>query len=104
LLCLGLFQIAREGIELRLPKAPVFLDPSRRRFEWPAVELAAAQPALLLALDQPGRLQDVQVLGDRRQRHLEGLGQLPHRDLAQRQACQDRAPGWIGQRAENLVQ
>jgi len=44
------------------------------------------------------------VLGDRRKRHVERLGQLVHGGLALREPGQDRTPGRVGERRERLVE
>ena len=65
---------------------------------------AAVYAAIDLALQQPRRFKHAQVLGDRGQRHRKRLGQFRDHRFAARQACQDRAPGGIGQSTEGGVQ
>ena len=55
---------------------PLPADPVRGGGQCPGDELIGADPADLRRGDDPGRLQDAQVLDDRRERHLERLGQL----------------------------
>jgi len=54
--------------------------------------------------DQPGLLQHLQVLGDRRLAHGERRGQLADRGLAGGQPRQDGAPGRVGQGGEGGVE
>lgn len=59
---------------------------------------------MALAGEQPGALQHPEVLGDGRQGHGEGRGQLAHRRLAAGQPLEDGAAGGIRQRLEGPVQ
>ena len=68
---------------------------------------ATWSPLLLATLtDEAGALEHLQVLGDRRQRHLaqERLGEIRDTRLTVRQAREDRAPGGIGEGGEHLAQ
>lgn len=65
----------------------------------------AETPLRLPALGyEPRPLEDLEVLGDGGQRHLEGLGQLSHRRLTGGQPGQDRAPGGVGEGPEDAAQ
>ncbi len=100
----GGFEITRQRIELRLPEAAGALDPRRGAFHRAGGEPAVVDAAINFALEQPRRLEDPQMLRDRRQRHPEGLGQLGHGRFAPREARQDGATRRVGQRSEGGVQ
>jgi hypothetical protein len=52
------------------------------------------------ARDEPGALQDLEVLGDGLDADGEGLGEVADRRLALGEAREDRAPGGIGEGRE----
>ena len=54
--------------------------------------------------DQPGSLQHLEVLRDRRLRHRERRAQVAHRQVALGEAGEDRAAGGIGEGAEDGAQ
>jgi len=58
---------------------------------------------LAAARDQAGALQHLEMLGDGGEAHLEGLCQLRHRGLAQRQPRQDGPPRGIGEGCESAL-
>ena len=60
--------------------------------------------AINFALEQTRRFQYAQVLGDRGQGNLEGLGQLGDGGFALRQAGQDGAAGGVRQRSKCRVE
>ncbi len=101
---MGGFEITRERIELRLPGAAVALDPCRGAFHRAGGEPAAVDAAVNFAVEKSRRLEDTQMLRDRRQRHREGIGQLGHRRFAPREARQDGATRRVGQRSVGGVQ
>jgi len=80
------------------------LDPVGRDVE--AVGLEPARPELPVAAarDEAGALEHLQVLGDRRQAHVERLGQVVHGRFPVRELGQDRPPGGVGQRREGRIQ
>src|SRR6185295_7880532 len=96
LLRLQLAQIIFEAIEALFPKAAVAFEPVVDALERLGLDAAGAPLRLAAARDQPGALQHLEVLGDRRKAHVEGFGQLGDRRLAQRQPSQDRPAGRIG--------
>ena len=65
---------------------------------------AWTEPELLQRWWGPGVFEHGEVLDDRRQRHLERLGQLAHRRRTRGEALGDRAARRIGQRAEDRVE
>ena len=69
------------------------------------VEPARHDAAVLLASDEAGVLQHIEVLHDRRQRHGKRPGQFGYRDgLALAQPRKQSAPSWVGQRGESAVE
>ena len=54
--------------------------------------------------DDAAVLEDLEVLDDRGERHVERLGQLADRRRAAREAVDHRAPRRIGQRVEHAVE
>jgi len=60
--------------------------------------------AVDFAAQQPGRLEDTQVLGNGGKRDVEGLGQFADGGLTLSQAREDGATSGIGERAEGGVQ
>src|SRR5438874_330924 len=102
LLLLGLhyLQIILQAVEAFLPQPAIALEPGADVLE--GVRLDAAGPPLRLAAsrDEAGTLQHLEVLGDGGEAHLEGLGQLGHRGLAQRQPREDGPTRGIGEGCE----
>ena len=62
------------------------------------------EPAVALAHEQAGVLEDAEVFGDGRQRDVEGLRELGHRGLAHREPGEHRAAGGIGERVKGRVE
>src|SRR5688572_1188200 len=97
-LCLHLEEIVLEPIEAVLPQAAVVLEPVVRVPERAWLEAARAPLCGAPARDETGALQHLEMLGDGGEADVEGLRQLRHRRLPQRQPRQDRPPGRVGQR------
>src|SRR6186713_1938994 len=90
----GLAQIVVEPVEALLPVFAIGLHPLRCFAHGPCAQ-ATGTPLRLAALaDQPRALQHFQMLGDRRQAHVEGLGELGDRCFAGSEPRQDGAPSW----------
>src|SRR5690606_12977221 len=70
---LDLLQVDVQAIETLLPQAPVVLDPLRGGIQGLRLEPRRAPLAFAAAHDEPGALQHLEVLGDRRQAHVERL-------------------------------
>ncbi len=60
--------------------------------------------AVFLPGEKPRALQDPEVLGDRRKRHGEGLGQRRHRGFSARQPGEDRPAGRVRQGRKSGVE
>src|SRR4051812_25219324 len=76
LLVLQLAKVFVEPIEALFPELAIVADPVRHFLERAGVETAGAPLRVASAGDQPGALEHFQVLRDRRQAHVERLGQL----------------------------
>ena len=66
--------------------------------------LAGAALGVLAAVDQAGAFQHLQVFGNRRLAHGEGLGQFVHRGFPRSQPGQDGAAGGVGEGEEGCVE
>ncbi|MPL74152.1 hypothetical protein SDC9_19962 [bioreactor metagenome] len=98
------FQEALEGVEVDRFELAEALDPGDCARHRRGFELAPFHPAALFLRDQPGLGEDGEVLRDRRERHLEGLGDVGHRHVVLEQHGQDRAARGVGQRGEDGVE
>lgn len=90
-------QQAIQNIEAAGPEFLVEGQPVMRAGERNGLQPADMGAALHLAPDEPCSLKHLYVLGGRRQRHVEGLSQLPNRALAISQLLQYAAPGLVAQ-------
>jgi hypothetical protein len=88
----------------RLRLSAVSLDPLRHQVEDLRLEVARPPLGVSALRDETGVGQDPHVLGHRLHRHPVRLGELAHRGVANREASQDAAPGWIGESGEDSRQ
>ncbi len=58
----GIFQVARQGIELGFPELAIVLDPCGCVFHWPWEQVATVHSTVFLARQQAGTLQHTEVL------------------------------------------
>jgi hypothetical protein len=98
------FQKRAQSIELRVPEFLVALEPRNGALQGAAFKLAADNAASFLSLDEPGVLQDAEMLHESGQRHAERLGQLSHGVLAPAKLRKDGASRRISKRAEDPVE
>jgi hypothetical protein len=96
--------MARERVELRVPEAPVAVEPGRRGSEPCGHEATVLRPPLPPPGDEAGVLEHPEVLRDRRERDGEGRGELRHHRPAARQAGEDRPPRRARERGEDRIQ
>src|ERR1039457_4580842 len=68
-----------QAVEVALPAGAVRADPLLNVLERFALDPTSAHAANLLRVHEPAIFQHSQVLHDRRERHLEGSGELAHR-------------------------
>jgi hypothetical protein len=101
---LDVLEVAGERVELRLPEPPVARDPScgalhRLRLE-PAPDFAPAPHPH----HEVGVGEHREVLGHRRQRHVERRGKRGNRMRTKREPGENGAPGRIGERGESPIE
>src|SRR5207245_8454315 len=101
---LQLAQIALEAVEALVPEAAIMLDPVGDLLQRARLQPAGPPLRLAAARDQAGALQHLEMLRDAGKAHVEGLGELGHRGLAQSEPCQDGAPRRIGEGREGGVE
>src|SRR5262245_36581070 len=99
-LALQLLEVAAQLVQALLPEAPVELDPVGDALERAGLQAAGAPLRFAAALDQARALEHLEVLGHRRQAHVEGLRDVEHRRFAGGEAREDRAPCWVGEGGE----
>ena len=87
-----------------LPKAAVAGDPGIGFPHGTGDEAAAAHPAVALPHDEPGSLEDAQVLGNGGEGHLKRLGEGAHGGIPRGESRQDRPPGRVGERGERRIE
>ena len=101
----GIFQIAREGIELRFPEAAVVLDPGRCVLHRLGAQAAAMDSAVFLPRDEAGGFQHAQVFRYGGERHFVGRGEVADRCCTL--ACEARensAARGVGERSEGGIE
>src|SRR5262249_3446244 len=94
-----------QGVQPPIPELLVALDPRRRTLHRSRHEPAVVDPPVLLAGEQPGMLEDAQVLRDRGERDVERRRELAYRRRGPlREVRNDGAARRVGQRAEGGVE
>src|SRR5438093_1467699 len=93
-----------ERVETFRPVAPVARDPLRGALHRADDGPAASLPSRLLARQEPRALEHAQVLRDRGQRDVEGLGERADARLATGERDEDRASGRVGECGEHRVE
>src|SRR3970282_2890796 len=101
---LNLSQVFVQAIETLRPDAAISFQPLIGILERVRLEPAGAPLRLAAARNEAGALQHLEVLGDRRQAHLERLRQLGDGRLTRGQASENRAPGRIGEGGKSCAQ
>ena len=92
-------------IEAIAPEALVAVEPFVGFVHRLGAQPAGDDAAGLVASDQPGIRQHVEMLHHRRQRHRKRLGQRADREpVGLAQAGEQRAPGWVGERGKGAVE
>src|SRR6188472_2226574 len=89
-----------EPIEALVPEAAVLLEPAGSLAERLALDRRGPQLPVLRARDQPGLLEDLQVLGDGLKADRERLGEFIHGRVALFEAGKDRPPRGVRERRE----
>jgi hypothetical protein len=93
-----------EGIERAFPEAAVLGDPVFGLPQGSRSELAEARTANLFLRDEPGVLEDADVLHDRGKRHAMRAGKVRQGGFAEHERSKDCAAGRVGERAEGGVE
>src|SRR5215470_9699151 len=104
LLSLQLTEIAVEPAEAALPVTAVMLGPPCYLAQRLSLQTARTRRSAPAANDEPGALQHLQVLGDRRLAHCEGRRELHHARLTAREAGKNGTARRVGERGKGLVQ
>jgi hypothetical protein len=99
-----LIEIALERVEPFFPEPPVALEPVGCLLERPRRERALDDPAFLPAREEPGALENSQVLHETRERHRRTARELADRRASRCEALDDRAARRIGERREDGVE
>src|SRR5258705_238185 len=100
LLFLQFAQVLVKAIEAVFPEPAVVIEPVGDFFQACGLDAAGAPLRIAAAGDEPRVLENFQMLRDRRQAHLERLGQLRHRGVPARETRENRPAGRIGQSRE----
>ena len=95
---------AIEGIEPLRPLLPVLLEPRRLFLETTRAEPACAHAPDLLGLDEPGLLEDGDVLLHTGEGHAERVGELGDRGIGLPEMLEHAAAGHVRQRGERGVE
>src|SRR5215471_1957800 len=80
------------------------LEPCRLFLQSARAELAGTNATDLLCDDEPGQLQDTDVLHHPREGHVELLGKVRDRSVGTSELLQNAAPGGIAERAERGIE
>src|SRR5262249_36900710 len=87
-----------------VPELAVALDPCRLFLQSARAELAGPHAPDLLRGDEPGLLQDDDVLLHAREGHVEPLGKVRDRSVCTSELLQNAAPGGVRERAERGIE
>src|SRR3954470_4305104 len=91
-------------VEARGPELVVPLDPGRLFLQPARAELARPHAPDLLRGDQPGLLQDADVLLDAREGHAKPLGEVRDRSVGPPELLEHAAPGGVRERGERGIE
>jgi hypothetical protein len=97
-------ELDAKAVESSLPFGLLSAKPALRCPQGVGLELAGAYSARLGRCDQPGCLENSEVLNDSRQRHGQRLGELAHRRRSANQALDDGSPAGIRQGLEDPIE
>src|SRR5262245_36425575 len=91
-------------VEACVPELAILLDPGRLFLQSARADLAGAHAPDLLRGDEPGLLQDADVLLHAREGHAELPGKVSDRSVGTSQLFQDAASGGIRERGERGIE
>src|SRR5215813_441877 len=95
-----LTQVLVEAVEALFPEAAVEGGPVGDVLERRRLQTAGTPLRVAAADDQSGPFEHLQVFGDGRQAHVEGLGELGDGRVTRRETGENGAPGRVGERGE----
>ena len=93
-----------QSVESVFPEGALPGNPVRGRDERPRIQPAVVDAALASPLEQSSLLQDLQVLRDRGERHLERLREVRDARLSESEPREDGAPGRVRERGEGPIE
>ena len=91
-------------IQAAFPVQALLFQPGLRLFERARGDLLRTNATHFARLDQAAVLQHIQVLGKRRQGHVEGTGEFGDRGRTGAQTLQDGAAGGVGQALKYAIE
>src|SRR5262249_8370877 len=91
-------------VEARVPELAIPLDPGRLFLQSARAELAGPHAPDLLRGDEPGLLQDADVLLHAREGHMELLGKVRNRSVGTPELLQNAASGGVRERSERGIE
>src|SRR5438105_6166861 len=97
-------QIVVQAVEALFPELPVIFDPIGGAPERRRVEPAGSPLRFAAARNEPGALQDLQMLRHRGQAHRERLGQFADGRLSRGKPRQERPPRRVSQGGKSFAQ
>src|SRR5439155_9747477 len=103
-LLLQVFEVIVQLIEAAFPVRALRNHPLLRLLQRLRRELIGSYPSRLSRPNQTAVLQHVQVLGERRQRHLERLRQLAHRGRTAAQSFKHSPSGWVREGLKDTIE
>jgi hypothetical protein len=95
------FEKRAEAVETLVPELLVTIEPIHRSSQRLALKAATHDAAGLAPLDQPGILEDAEVLHESGQRHRERIGEFADGALPAAQSCEHCAPRRIREGTED---
>lgn len=100
----GSEKVARQRIELSFPERPVILEPAGGPPERGGHQAAKPDPSRLDGGDQPGALEDAEVLEEGGKRNVVRRREGGYRPLSLAEGAQHRAADRVGQGDEGVVE
>src|SRR5262245_10212315 len=91
-------------VEACVPELAIPLDPGRLFLQSARADLAGSHAPDLLGGDEPGLLQDADVLLHAREGHVELLGKFRNRRLGAAELLQNAASGGVRERGERSIE
>jgi hypothetical protein len=92
-----------QAVESALPAGAAFGDPPFGESQAARIDAAGPHSTELLGPDDAALFEDLQVLNDCRQRHVERLRQVADRHRSGAQAFNDGSAGWLRQCVEDAI-